>query len=89
MGPDQALKGRELAIKAEVLGAMGAIVSATRTNAELLQAGDRLGTAEPGKLADLIVVEGNPLQDPGLFARGLTTIRLVLQGGRIVKNRLG
>jgi imidazolonepropionase-like amidohydrolase len=88
VGPGQERKGRELAIKAEVLGAMGAIVSATKTNAELLQAADRLGTVEPGKLADLIVVAGNPLADPGLFERGRTTVLLVLLGGRIVKRLL-
>jgi imidazolonepropionase-like amidohydrolase len=88
VGPGQERKGRELAIKAEVLGAMGAIVSATKTNAELLQAADRLGTVEPGKLADLIVLAGNPLTDPGLFERGRTTVVLVLLGGRIVKRLL-
>lgn len=89
VGPDQHLKGRELAIKAEVLGPMGAIVSATRTNAELLGVGDRLGTVEPGKLADLIVVEGNPLREIGLFADGHRTVRLVVLEGRVVKNLLG
>jgi imidazolonepropionase-like amidohydrolase len=42
---------------------MEAIVSATQTNSEALGLDDRLGTLEPGKLADLIVVNGNPLQD--------------------------
>jgi imidazolonepropionase-like amidohydrolase len=42
---------------------MEAIVSATRTNSELLGLGDTLGTLEPGKLADLIVVKGDPLRD--------------------------
>jgi len=88
VGPGQERKGRELAIKAEVLGAMGAIVSATKTNAELLQAADRLGTVEVGKLADLIVVAGNPLVDPGLFERGRSTVVLVVLGGRVVKRLL-
>ncbi len=89
VGPGQAFKGRELAIKAEILGAMGAIVSATKTNAELLQMADRLGTVEPGKWADLIVLDGNPLKDPGLFEDGLKTVRLVLKGGEVMKDLLG
>jgi imidazolonepropionase-like amidohydrolase len=42
---------------------MQAIESATRVAAELLDMSDRIGTIEPGKLADLVAVPGNPLQD--------------------------
>ena len=88
VGPAQALKGRELAIKAEVLGPMGAIVSATRTNAELLNAADRLGTIEPGKLADMTVTAANPLDHIDLFEDGLRNVVLVVQGGSSVKDRM-
>jgi imidazolonepropionase-like amidohydrolase len=37
------------------------ISAATRTNAEILGQFDELGTVEPGKLADLVIVRGNPL----------------------------
>ena len=89
VGPGQYRKGEELIIKAEILGAMGAIVSATKTNAELLNLDDRLGTVEVGKLADLIVLDGNPLKNVGLFADGRKTVRLVLKEGRVMKNLLG
>ena len=79
------LKGRELAIKAEVLGPMGAIVSATRTNAELLGVSDRLGTMEPGKIADLIVTAENPLEHIGLFEDGRKNVILVVKDGDIYK----
>ena len=69
VGPAQALKGRELAIKAEVLGPMGAIVSATKTNAELLGVSGQLGTIEPGKIADLIATAENPLEIISGFSR--------------------
>lgn len=42
---------------------MEAIVAGTRATAEALQIGDDVGTLEVGKKADLIVVEGNPLDD--------------------------
>jgi imidazolonepropionase-like amidohydrolase len=42
-----------------------------------------------GKLADLIVLDGNPLKNVGLFADGRKTVRLVLKEGRVMKNLLG
>jgi imidazolonepropionase-like amidohydrolase len=65
------------------LGAHGAIVAATRTAAELCRVGDRLGTVEPGKLADLIVVTGDPLED----IHHLRRLRLVIKGGQVVLDR--
>jgi imidazolonepropionase-like amidohydrolase len=88
VGPAQDLKGRELAIKAEVLGAMGAIRATTKTNAELLNVSDRLGTVEAGKWADLIVVSRNPLDDITLFEDGRKNVLLVMKGGRIFKDIL-
>ena len=48
---------------------MEAIVAATRTGAEILNMSDKLGTVESGKLADLIMVAGNPLDDIGALAK--------------------
>lgn len=42
---------------------MQVVSAATKTNAEILGKADELGTIEEGKLADLIVVDGNPLVD--------------------------
>ena len=86
LGPLQRFKGREFALKAEVLSPMETIVSATRINAELVGMEDRIGTIEPGKAADLIVVNGNPLEDLSLFENGLEQVLLVMKDGNIVKN---
>jgi len=55
---------RELEIFTELgMTPMEAIVSATRRGAELLGMEDEFGTIEAGKLADVIVVDGDPLED--------------------------
>jgi imidazolonepropionase-like amidohydrolase len=63
-----------------------ALVTATRTNAEILRMADRIGTIEPGKLADIIVVDGNPDEDFTALRKVRTAFvngRLELQDGRI------
>jgi imidazolonepropionase-like amidohydrolase len=87
LGPMVRHRGRELAIKAQVLGPMGAIIAATRTNAELLGLDGEVGTVEPGKQADLIVVAGDPLADPAILGRPETT-PVVVTGGRLHQLRL-
>jgi imidazolonepropionase-like amidohydrolase len=62
-----------------------AIVAATRTSAEACCAEDRLGTVEPGKLADLIVVRDNPLDR----IHNLRSLQLVLVNGAVVVDRRG
>jgi imidazolonepropionase-like amidohydrolase len=62
------------------LGPYRALVAATHTAAELCRAQDRLGTIEPGKLADLIVVARDPLQD----IHNLRHLLLVVKGGQVV-----
>jgi imidazolonepropionase-like amidohydrolase len=88
LGPMQCYKGMELELKAQVLGPMGAIVASTRTNAELLRKEKVLGTLEAGKLADLILVDGDPLKNMRLFQQYREKITLIVQGGRIYKNLL-
>jgi imidazolonepropionase-like amidohydrolase len=88
IGPMQHLKARELMIKAEILSPMQAIVSATRTNAELLGVESTLGTLKPGKTADLIVLDGNPLEDISLFENALENVVLVMKAGIVCKDRL-
>ncbi|KAB7731716.1 amidohydrolase family protein [Rudanella paleaurantiibacter] len=58
-----------------------AIRSATLVNAELLGMKNQLGSVETGKLADLIAVDGNPLQD----VKTLQTVRFVMKDGKVYK----
>jgi imidazolonepropionase-like amidohydrolase len=59
---------------------MEVIVAATRNSAYVCGALNRLGTVEPGKDADLLVVTGDPLQDLGALAHP----QLVLHQGMII-----
>lgn len=85
LGPMAADKHRELALKAEVMGAMDALVATTKTNAALLRLEDAIGTVEVGKRADLLVVDGDPLGDIAIFGRE-DALALIMQDGRIVSN---
>lgn len=87
LGPLQVRKARELEIKTEVMSPMESLISATRTNAELFGMHNEIGTVEEGKLADLLVVEGNPLEDISVFQRQ-DDLRLIMKGGRVVKDTL-
>ncbi len=59
--------------------AMEVLVMATRHNADYLGMGAEVGTVTPGKLADLIVIDGNPL----LSMRDLRNVMVVVKDGKI------
>ncbi len=59
---------------------MQAILASTRWSAELLHREQDLGSVEPGKLADLILIEGDPLAD----IRSTRNIRAVILDGKVV-----
>jgi imidazolonepropionase-like amidohydrolase len=59
-----------------------AIRSATLTSAELLGWDDRVGSIRPGRYADLIAVDGDPLDDVTL----LEDVPFVMKGGVVVKS---
>ena len=61
---------------------MEAIQAGTRVGAELLRWDDRLGTVQAGKLADLVAVPGNPLDD----MKALEKVEFVMIGGKVVKS---
>jgi imidazolonepropionase-like amidohydrolase len=63
------------------LGNGGALLTATRNAAQSAYASDSLGTLEPGKLADVIVLTSNPLAD----LDALADLHSVWKGGREIR----
>ena len=61
---------------------MDAIVAATSLNAQALGMADSLGTVAPGKLADLIAVDGDPSRD----IEALRRVMFVMKNGRVYRN---
>jgi imidazolonepropionase-like amidohydrolase len=80
------LKEMELLVKAG-LTPMETIVATTKTASEVLGLEKKIGTLEKGKLADLIVVDGNPLKDIGLL-QNKDKILAVMKEGQFYKCQL-
>jgi imidazolonepropionase-like amidohydrolase len=75
----------ELCLMAENgLTRMQALQAATRNAARVCRVGAKLGTLEPGKLADLIVAGGDPLADVSTLA----DVKLVMKDGVMVRSML-
>lgn len=78
--------GFELLMMTEFgMSAMEAIVAGTSLSAEPLKMADKIGSIEKGKLADLIVVDGNPLQDITLLTPLNNKIVMVMQDGKFIR----
>ena len=88
MGTDAAvyphgLNAHELAVYVSLgMTPLQAIQTATINDADLLGWSDKIGTIDTGKWADIIAVDGDPLQD----VTTLQHVKFVMKGGAVVKN---
>jgi imidazolonepropionase-like amidohydrolase len=78
----------ELTIRSEVQPAADVLRSATTVAARLLGLEGRVGVVAPGAFADLLVVDGNPLDDLGLLTDPARNLQLVMAAGRLHRNDL-
>jgi imidazolonepropionase-like amidohydrolase len=83
---DQQLQ--EFVIRSEIQSPADLIRSATTTAAQLLRREGELGVVAPGALADLLVVDGNPLDDIRVLTTPARTLRLIMKDGQVFKNEL-
>jgi imidazolonepropionase-like amidohydrolase len=75
-------------VRAEIIGNLEALRSATTVAAEIVQHTGKLGVIQPGAIADLLVVRGNPLRDIAVLTGQGEGIAAILKDGKFVKNEL-
>jgi imidazolonepropionase-like amidohydrolase len=80
------LNAHEFAVYVRLgLTPLQAIQAGTINDAELLGWSDKIGTIEPGKFADIVAVDSDPLKDVAV----LQNVKFVMKGGQVVKNDYG
>lgn len=85
LGPHHVRQGTEFTIRRRALPAWEILHSATAVNAELLGMKGQLGVVTPGALADLLVVDGDPVADIAILAANGAHLPLIMQDGNLVK----
>jgi imidazolonepropionase-like amidohydrolase len=79
----------EFRIRAKVLTPHEVICSATSVAAEILHMEGRLGVIAPEAIADILVVDGDPLKDIGVLEEQGKRLDVIMKAGAFVKNRFG
>jgi len=82
-------QSEEFLIRAQVMKPIDILRSATSVNARLLNRAGELGMVKAGALADLIVVDGDPLQDLSLLTHQGAHLPLIMKGGAMMKMAMG
>jgi imidazolonepropionase-like amidohydrolase len=88
LGGMHAFQSREFNIRAEVQQATAIVRAATTVAARVVRMEGKIGVVAPGAVADLLVVDGNPLEDIGILADPTTHLHLVMKGGHVHLDRL-
>jgi imidazolonepropionase-like amidohydrolase len=87
LGSVMGRQSREFALRREIMSPMEILRSATSVNAALLGMEGKLGTLAQDAFADLLLVDGNPLEDISIFEQH-DRIALIIADGRIRRNAL-
>lgn len=85
VGPLHVHQCTEFELRREVFSPFEILRSATSVNARILRQGDQLGRIAPGYAADVIVVDGNPLNDLSCFTQDGQRIPIVVKNGEVLK----
>jgi imidazolonepropionase-like amidohydrolase len=85
LGPLHVHQCTEFTLRREVFSPFEILRSATSVNASILRQGHRLGRIAAGYVADLIVVEGNPLQDLSCFTEDGGNLAVIMKNGSLMK----
>ena len=88
LGQLQVDQSREFILRSEVLSPLDIIRSATTIGAQVVRMEGKLGTLAAGALADILVVDGDPLKDLGVLQHQGRHLPVIMKGGAFHKNRL-
>jgi imidazolonepropionase-like amidohydrolase len=88
LGPMHRWQAREFTLRAEVQPPAAILRGATTVAARLLRLEGKIGAIVPGAWADLLAVDGNPLEDIGVLADPDRHLALIVKAGRLVHDRL-
>lgn len=88
LGPFHKYQTIEFSLRRQVMSPVDIIRSATTVCAELFNMEGEIGVISPGAYADLLVVEGNPLEDIGLLQAESNHIKAVMKEGKFIVNHL-
>jgi imidazolonepropionase-like amidohydrolase len=78
----------EFTLRAEAMSPQEIIRSATLVNAEIVRHEGRLGELIPGAFADLLVVDGDPYRDLGVFRSDGARLAAIMANGTFIRNHL-
>lgn len=81
-------QGIEFALRAEVLDAYDILTSVTSVAAEILMEEGRLGVITPGAYADILLVDGNPMDDVTILGQDGRNFPVIMKAGEFHKNIL-
>ncbi len=85
LGSQHVRQSTEFTLRAQVLPAIDVLRSACSVNAELMGQAGKLGCIRKGAAADLLLVDGNPLEDITLLAGERRGIAMIMKDGKVYK----
>ena len=89
LGHMHARQSGEFDLRLPAMSPVQALQSATITAAQLMREEGRLGELVAGAWADVLLVDGDPTRELSMLTKPDAGIRLIVQGGRVVRNQLG
>ncbi len=88
LGESHPHQSEELRVRADIVGNLDSIRSATTVAAEILMRSGKLGVIRPGATADILLVKGNPLEDITVLTGQGEGLAAIMKEGRFFKNEL-
>jgi imidazolonepropionase-like amidohydrolase len=89
LGETHPAQSKEFLLRAQIQSNADVLRAATIINAEIVQQPGQLGVLAPGAFADLLLVDGNPLDDLAVLTGQGERLALIMRGGTVYKNALG